>query len=80
MVNYDLPDKVDDYIHRIGRTGRAGKSGEAVSFVAKDNFRNLCAIESHLDHVIERREFEEFPVKKVVPISILNYVPKNRRS
>ena len=80
VVNYDLPDKVDDYIHRIGRTGRAGKSGEAVSFVAKDNFRNLCAIESHLDHVIERREFEEFPVKKVVPVSILNYVPKNRRS
>ena len=50
VVNYDLPDKVDDYIHRIGRTGRAGKSGEAVSFVAKDNFRNLCAIETRLGH------------------------------
>ena len=80
VVNYDLPDKADDYIHRIGRTGRAGKSGEAVSFVAKDNFRNLCAIESRLDHVIERREFAEFPVKKTVPVSILNYVPKNKRS
>jgi superfamily II DNA/RNA helicase len=80
VVNYDIPDKVDDYIHRIGRTGRAGKNGEAVSFVAKDNFRNLCAIESSLGHVIERREFGEFPVKKVVPVSILNYVPKNKRS
>ncbi len=80
VVNYDLPDKADDYIHRIGRTGRAGKSGEAVSFVAKDNFRNLCAIESRLDHVIERREFAEFPVRKTVPVSILNYVPKNKRS
>ncbi|TWX65766.1 DEAD/DEAH box helicase [Colwellia sp. C1TZA3] len=80
VVNYDLPDKVDDYTHRIGRTGRAGKNGEAVSFVAKDNFRNLCAIESDLGHVIERREFDEFPVKKVVPVSILNYVPKNKRS
>ena len=79
VVNYDLPDKADDYIHRIGRTGRAGKSGEAVSFVAKDNFRNLCAIESRLDHLIERREFAEFPVKKIVPVSILNYVPKNKR-
>ena len=79
VVNYDLPDKVDDYIHRIGRTGRAGKSGEAVSFVAKDNFRNLCAIESRLGHIIERREFDEFPVKKIVPLSILNYVPKNKR-
>jgi superfamily II DNA/RNA helicase len=79
VVNYDLPDQVDDYIHRIGRTGRAGASGEAVSFVAKDNFRNLCAIESRLGHVIKRKEFEGFPVKKAVPVSILNYVPKNKR-
>jgi superfamily II DNA/RNA helicase len=79
VVNYDLPDKVDDYIHRIGRTGRAGASGEAISFVAKDNFRNLCAIESRLGHIIDRKEFDEFPVKKVVPISILNFVPKNKR-
>jgi len=79
VVNYDLPDKVDDYIHRIGRTGRAGASGEAISFVAKDNFRNLCAIETRLGHIIERKEFEEFPIKKVVPVSILNFVPKNKR-
>ena len=79
VVNYDLPDKVDDYIHRIGRTGRAGAQGEAISFVAKDNFRNLCAIESRLGHVIKRKEFDGFPVKKVVPVSILNYVPKNKR-
>ncbi len=79
VVNYDLPDQVDDYIHRIGRTGRAGASGEAISFVAKDNFRNLCAIESRLGHIIKRKEFEGFPVKKVVPVSILNYVPKNKR-
>ena len=79
VVNYDIPDRVDDYIHRIGRTGRAGASGEAVSFVSKDNFRNLCAIESRLGHVINREEFDEFPVKKIVPISILNYVPKNKR-
>jgi len=79
VVNYDLPDKVDDYIHRVGRTGRAGASGEAISFVAKDNFRNLCAIESRLGHIIKRRAFDDFPVKKVVPDSILNYVPKNKR-
>ena len=80
VVNYDLPDQCDEYIHRIGRTGRAGASGEAVSFVSKDNFRNLCAIESRLGHVITRQAFETFPVKKVVPVSILNYVPKNRRT
>lgn len=78
VVNYDLPDQVDEYIHRIGRTGRAGSSGTAISFVAKDNFRNLCAIESRLGHIILRKEIEGFTVKKVVPVSILNYVPKNK--
>jgi ATP-dependent RNA helicase RhlE len=79
VVNYDVPDQVEDYIHRIGRTGRAGATGEAISFVAKDNFRNLCAIESRLGHVITRKAFEGFEVKKTVPESILNYVPKNKR-
>ena len=79
VVNYDLPYQSDDYIHRIGRTGRAGASGEAISFVSKDNFKNLCAIESRLGHIIARKEFEGFEVKKVVPVSILNFVPKNKR-
>lgn len=79
VVNYDLPDQVEDYIHRIGRTGRAGQSGEAVSLVAKDNFRNLCAIESRLGHIIERKAFVGFEVKKTVPISILDFVPKHKR-
>ena len=77
VVNYDLPGKVDDYIHRIGRTGRAGTEGEALSFVSKDNFRELCAIESRLGHIIERKEFSEFPVTKVVPVSILNFQSQN---
>jgi ATP-dependent RNA helicase RhlE len=78
VVNYDLPAKVEDYIHRIGRTGRAGESGEAISLVSKDNFRELCAIESRLGHIIPRKAFDEFPVKKTVPISILNFKPKHR--
>ena len=77
VVNYDLPFKPEDYIHRIGRTGRAGAPGEAISFVAWGDFKNLCAIESRLDHLIERREIDGFPVRKVVPISILNYVRKS---
>jgi len=78
VVNYDLPAQADEYIHRIGRTGRAGASGEAISLVSKDNFRELCAIESRLGHIIARKEFDAFPVKKAVPVSILNYVPKNK--
>lgn len=79
VVNYDLPFKPEEYIHRIGRTGRAGATGEAISFVAMGDFKNLCAIESRLNHVIDRKEVEGFPVRKVVPVSVLNYVRKCKR-
>ncbi|MDB4837928.1 DEAD/DEAH box helicase [Marinomonas sp.] len=80
VVNYDLPFKPEEYIHRIGRTGRAGMKGEAISFVAMGDFKNLCAIESRLKHIIKRKEIDGFPVRKVVPVSILNYVRKKDRS
>lgn len=73
VVNYDLPYPAEEYVHRIGRTGRAGASGEAVSLVSKDDFKNLCAIEHLLGHIITRKEIEGFPVKKVVPVSVLNF-------
>ncbi|EGA72190.1 DNA and RNA helicase [Vibrio sinaloensis DSM 21326] len=79
VINYDLPFPADEYVHRIGRTGRADAQGEAISFVSKDNFKNLCMIESRLGHLIERREVEGFKPRKPVPISILNYVPKHKR-
>jgi ATP-dependent RNA helicase RhlE len=78
VVNYDLPFKPEEYIHRIGRTGRAGATGEAISFVAMGDFKNLCAIESRLNHIIDRKEIEGFSVRKVVPVSILNYVRKSK--
>lgn len=45
VVNYDIPDQNEDYIHRIGRTGRAGHSGCALSFVSPDQYRDMKAIE-----------------------------------
>lgn len=71
VVNYDLPDDADDYIHRIGRTGRAGASGEAVSLVSRDDFKRLCAIERRQGQVIERKEIEGFSARKEVPVSVL---------
>ncbi|MGF1911321.1 DEAD/DEAH box helicase [Vibrio kasasachensis] len=79
VLNYDLPFPADEYVHRIGRTGRADAQGEAISFVSKDNFKNLCMIESRLGHLIERREIEGFVPRNPVPTSILNYVPKHKR-
>jgi len=45
VVNYDIPERNEDYVHRIGRTGRAGHTGCAVSFVMPEQFRDLKAIE-----------------------------------
>ena len=78
VVNYDLPFKPEEYIHRIGRTGHVDQAGEAISFVAMGDFKNLCAIESRLNHLIERKVIEGFPVRKTVPVSILNYVRKHK--
>lgn len=52
VVNYDLPDMAEDYIHRIGRTGRAGEKGLAVSFVSPTSMKLLDAIEGLLGHSI----------------------------
>jgi ATP-dependent RNA helicase RhlE len=49
VVNFDLPFKAEDYIHRIGRTGRAGQAGKAFSFMSHDEAYLLEAIESLLD-------------------------------
>jgi ATP-dependent RNA helicase RhlE len=80
VINYDLPFPADEYVHRIGRTGRAGAKGEAVSLVSRDDFKNLCMIESRLGHLIKRQTIEGFTPEKDVPISILNYVPKHKRA
>ena len=47
VVNYDLPDEPEQYVHRIGRTGRAGRQGVAISFVHPRQRRLLSAIERH---------------------------------
>ena len=56
VVNYDLPNKPDVYIHRIGRTGRAGKLGLAVSLATPRNERAVAAIEERIGSPLERIE------------------------
>lgn len=45
VVNYDLPESAEDYVHRIGRTGRAGKEGKAISFATPDQRGEIRSIE-----------------------------------
>jgi ATP-dependent RNA helicase DeaD len=48
VINYDLPDSVENYVHRIGRTGRAGRTGTAISIVEAFDRRKLRLIERHV--------------------------------
>ncbi|MBS0289592.1 MAG: DEAD/DEAH box helicase [Proteobacteria bacterium] len=50
VINYDLPQCPEDYIHRIGRTGRAGMTGHALSFVGPDEQKKWRAIHEHVNH------------------------------
>jgi ATP-dependent RNA helicase RhlE len=54
VVNYELPNTPEDYVHRIGRTGRAGMSGEAISLVCPEEMDYLKAIEKLLKRDIPR--------------------------
>jgi len=55
VINYDLPQTVEDYVHRIGRTARAGSHGHASSFAGPDERGQLRAIERHLGKELPRR-------------------------
>ncbi|WP_417665437.1 DEAD/DEAH box helicase [Pseudidiomarina sp.] len=60
VINYDLPQVAEDYVHRIGRTGRAGQVGHAISLVMDEEFRTLKAIEKLIGQPIERHTLEGF--------------------
>ena len=61
VVNYDLPQVPQDYVHRIGRTGRAGEDGVALSLVCSAEKPLLYAIEELLEYEIPRQTIAEFP-------------------
>jgi ATP-dependent RNA helicase DeaD len=54
VVNYDVPNSPDVYVHRIGRTGRAGESGRAITLITPKQRRELEAIERHAKTEIEQ--------------------------
>ena len=72
VVNFDLPNVPEDYVHRIGRTGRAGASGQAVSLVSADESKLLRDIERLIKQTIPRKEVEGFVPTQVVAETDLN--------
>ncbi|MBG7006005.1 DEAD/DEAH box helicase [Pseudomonas aeruginosa] len=67
VVNYELPNVEEDYVHRIGRTGRAGRSGEAISLVAPDEEKLLKAIEKMTRQRIPDGDPQGFDPEAVLP-------------
>lgn len=66
VVNFDLPNVPEDYVHRIGRTARAGNTGQAVSLVCNDELKLLWDIENVIQQHIERKVIENFvPVNEL---------------
>ncbi len=73
VVNYDLPNVPEDYVHRIGRTGRAGATGEAVSLVCVDEHQMLKGIEKLIKQELPREViagFEPDPNERPQPIQL----------
>jgi len=64
VINYDLPDNPDDYVHRIGRTGRAGSAGRAISFAGPEERMDIRKIERL--------------IKKTIPVTALPVLPPRR--
>jgi len=66
VVNFELPNVPEDYVHRIGRTGRAGESGHALSLVSADELKMLVGIEKLIKKQLPRKEMEGFEPKNNV--------------
>jgi superfamily II DNA/RNA helicase len=61
VVNYDVPENPEDYVHRIGRTGRAQSTGDAYTLVTEEDVRDARSIERFIGASIERKKLEGFP-------------------
>jgi ATP-dependent RNA helicase RhlE len=75
VINFDLPNVPEDYVHRIGRTGRAGSNGQAISLVSADEFKQLSDIERLIKQTLIRKLIDDFEPTHDVPESQLNHRP-----
>jgi len=69
VINYDVPENPEDYVHRIGRTGRAGAEGYALTFVGPDEIVSLREIEYMLGRNLPVEDLEGFPYRdgRIIP-------------
>ncbi len=60
IINYDIPQASDDYVHRVGRTGRMGREGVAFTLVTPEEGQELTRIEMLINRLLKRDEIEDF--------------------
>jgi ATP-dependent RNA helicase RhlE len=61
VINYDVPQHPEDYVHRIGRTGRAQAKGDALTLMTAEDSTHVAAIERFIGQKVERTKLEDFP-------------------
>ncbi len=67
VINYNVPEKTEDYVHRIGRTGRYFEVGDAYTLVSPEEERFVAAIERFIGRKIPRAQVPDFPYEKLPP-------------
>jgi ATP-dependent RNA helicase RhlB len=68
VINFDLPQDAEDYVHRIGRTARAGASGDAISFACEEYVYSLLDIEQYIGSPIPRENVTDALLPEVAPV------------
>ena len=76
VINYDLPDDTENYVHRIGRTGRAGHEGRAISFATPEQGRDVKSIEKLIKTALLIVAHPDFPKEKFIEGVISSQRPK----
>jgi len=69
VINYDLPEEAENYVHRIGRTGRGTQKGKAVSFCSTEEAETLLKIEELLGYSIAQQDFSELDYNETLMFS-----------
>ncbi|MFA5975751.1 MAG: DEAD/DEAH box helicase [Elusimicrobiota bacterium] len=67
VINFDVPQHTEDYVHRVGRTGRHFEVGDAYTLVAPDEERDVAAIERFIGRKLPRVQLPDFPYEKLPP-------------
>ena len=69
VINYEVPNDAEDYVHRIGRTARADRTGEAITFINENQIKSFMNIEKLIENKVEKRplpnNFENGPAYSI---------------